>query len=619
MALSDDQLAEVAFLSGFNPDGTLAATSFHTWNFNAPPTYSSTSTEDKWGGTTAGTAGGTVTYAFAKNITATQQAAFEAGLQLWQDEASISFTQVAKVATADFKFERNSNNTSSYDAQFASHLVGSTTVAEPDASPQPHISIDTASGGFGTFKDNFSDGGRSFSVLVHEEGHMLGLGHAGPYNGSGNAHFTYQLTPYDSRQYSDMSYNEPSNITPAAKYDPTIDTAAWGSNDESTPMELDVLAAQRLYGAPTTGALTQAQTFGFNCTITDQTKTFFDFSNYTGGAAPVLTIYDGAATGSTLDLSGYATSSKINLNQGAFSNVDGLTSNVCIAYGTKVDTAIGGAGNDTFTVNADSDAINGGAGSNAADFAGSRSAYTIVQTGNGAGSVTNNATGAADTLTNIQTLNFADQSVSLVCFCTGTRIRTETGHVAVEELVVGDLAVTACGALRPIAWIGHRTIREPGSASWPVRVAAGAFGVGLPTRDLFMSPGHPVLVGADADGDGGHLVPIMCLVNGTTIDRVAFDEVTYWHVELDCHDILFAEGLAAESYLDWGDRGFFVEGCDHALVNPDFVVPGLAGRCRPVALDGPVVEAERRRLDGVFAMRLVRAAAWPDAGLSLAL
>jgi len=210
----------------------------------------------------------------------------------------------------------------------------------------------------------------------------------------------------------------------------------------------------------------------------------------------------------------------------------------------------------------------------------------------------------------------------VVCFAEGTFIRTVNGDVAVEDLVVGDLAVTASGARRPIRWLGHRTIDCHRHACphevYPIRVAAHAFGEGRPSRDLYLSPGHPVLIGADEDNEGGHLVPIMCLVNGTSIERVAVDEVTYWHVELDAHDILLAENLAAESYLDWGDRGFFTEAAEHALADPDFIVPGLAGRCRPVAIDGTVVDAERRRLDTVFAMRLAAMSRWPTkAGLSL--
>ena len=216
--------------------------------------------------------------------------------------------------------------------------------------------------------------------------------------------------------------------------------------------------------------------------------------------------------------------------------------------------------------------------------------------------------------TNIRGVAFAPQAAA-VCFAQGTRIATTRGDLSVEELAVGDLVVTSSGEHRPIRWLGHRNIdcrrhlcREH---VLPVRISAHAFGENLPARQLYLSPGHPVLVGADADGEGGHLVPIMCLINGTTIKRVAVNEVTYWHVELDQHDILLAEGLPAESYIDLGSRPWFV-GADGALYDPDMALPGMPGRCRPVAVDGAVVEAERRRLDRVFAMRLAGACSWPD-------
>ena len=225
----------------------------------------------------------------------------------------------------------------------------------------------------------------------------------------------------------------------------------------------------------------------------------------------------------------------------------------------------------------------------------------------------------------LQSTNYS----SAVCFCTGTLIRTARGEVAVEGLRVGDLAVTASGGLRPITWIGHRTLagRAPLCAlphdRQPIRIRQGAFGrdvfgMALPRRDLLLSPGHPVLVGADAENEGGHLVPVMCLVNGTTVARIAVADVTFWHVELDAHDILLAEGLPAESYLDWGDRPFFSDAPDHALANPDFVAPGLGLRCRPVALDGPVVERERLRLDAVFATALTACCSWDEASIAVA-
>jgi len=202
-----------------------------------------------------------------------------------------------------------------------------------------------------------------------------------------------------------------------------------------------------------------------------------------------------------------------------------------------------------------------------------------------------------------------------VCFTTGTLIRTARGEVAVEDLIVGDLAVTASGALRPITWIGYRRLEHLAPEQQPVRVRTGAFGSSLPVRDLFLSAGHPVLVGADANGEGGVLVPVMCLINGTSIAREPATQVTYWHVELDTHDILLAEGLAAESYIDGGDRAFFAEASDHALHNPDFVPAGWSARCRPVAVDGALVERERARLDAVFADVLTAHSGWDETHL----
>jgi hypothetical protein len=86
-----------------------------------------------------------------------------------------------------------------------------------------------------------------------------------------------------------------------------------------------------------------------------------------------------------------------------------------------------------------------------------------------------------------------------------------------------------------------------------VRVVAGAFGGGLPGRDLWLSPDHAVLVGEV-------LIPIRYLVNGATIVQVAVDAVTYWHVELERHEVIVAEGLPCESYLDTGNRGAFEPG-----------------------------------------------------------
>jgi hypothetical protein len=147
---------------------------------------------------------------------------------------------------------------------------------------------------------------------------------------------------------------------------------------------------------------------------------------------------------------------------------------------------------------------------------------------------------------------------------------TQHGECAVEALRVGDLVpALAGGRLARIRWIGHRRVdcrRHPQPrAVWPVRVAAGAFAPGAPTRDLWLSPDHAIW-------HHGMLVPIRYLVNGASISQLAMDEVTYWHVELAAHDVLFAEGLAVESYLDTGNRSAFGNGGDGVMAHADLAL-----------------------------------------------
>ena len=182
-----------------------------------------------------------------------------------------------------------------------------------------------------------------------------------------------------------------------------------------------------------------------------------------------------------------------------------------------------------------------------------------------------------------------------VCYASGTLIRTTRGDVAVEALEVGDLVVTASGARRPIKWLGHRDTacaRHPEPRKvWPVRVAAGALGGGLPYADLWLSPGHALCL-------DDVLYPVRALVHGDLIEQVEQDHVTYWHVELDSHDILIANGVQAESYLDTGNRSAFDNAPGVVDLHPDFEPRFTERFCRPYAESGPLVAAARYRLFG---------------------
>lgn len=190
-----------------------------------------------------------------------------------------------------------------------------------------------------------------------------------------------------------------------------------------------------------------------------------------------------------------------------------------------------------------------------------------------------------------------NQLTATPCYCEGTLIRTVAGDVAVEGLAVGDVVVTSSGQQRPISWLGSRTVecrRHPRQdEAMPVRIAANAFGDNRPARDLLVSPGHSLCI----DIVGEVLIPAVALVNGTTIIQEDVDRVTYWHVELEDHDILLAENMPAESYLDMSNRSFFADSDVVDLdASPDAQRVTHAEFCRPFHADGALVEVVRAQL-----------------------
>ena len=135
------------------------------------------------------------------------------------------------------------------------------------------------------------------------------------------------------------------------------------------------------------------------------------------------------------------------------------------------------------------------------------------------------------------------------CFLTGTAIATPAGECPVEALKIRDEVLTTQGEPKAVKWIGHRTVSTRFAdrlSSFPVLVQAGALAEGVPARDLYLSPDHALLV-------EGILVHAVALVNGLTIrqlDQMPQERFTYWHVELEDHDLILAEGTPAETFVD---------------------------------------------------------------------
>jgi hypothetical protein len=138
------------------------------------------------------------------------------------------------------------------------------------------------------------------------------------------------------------------------------------------------------------------------------------------------------------------------------------------------------------------------------------------------------------------------------CFLKGTKILTAEGERKIEELAIGDLLPTMFGGLRPIQWIGHYSIRRSDpSKPWvkdalPVRIARSALAPNVPHSDLYVTGGHALLI-------DGALVPAELLINGTTITRDEareYDELKFLHVKLESHDVIYAEGVPAETLIN---------------------------------------------------------------------
>ncbi|MFT6023343.1 MAG: hypothetical protein ACI9PY_001458 [Ascidiaceihabitans sp.] len=144
------------------------------------------------------------------------------------------------------------------------------------------------------------------------------------------------------------------------------------------------------------------------------------------------------------------------------------------------------------------------------------------------------------------------------CFTAGSLIETDRGPVLIEELREGDLVQTQDQGLQPVLGVKRSYFATAALRTnikiRPVLIKRGALGPNTPNRDMRLSPQHRVLVsGHKAElyfGSLEILVPICKLQNDSTIisDHQAND-VTYFHILLGDHAIVFVDGLASESYF----------------------------------------------------------------------
>jgi hypothetical protein len=178
------------------------------------------------------------------------------------------------------------------------------------------------------------------------------------------------------------------------------------------------------------------------------------------------------------------------------------------------------------------------------------------------------------------------------CFQRGTKISTATGERRIEDLAIGDLVPTVFGGTRPIQWIGRfRRIRSDLSKPWakdarPVRIARSALAPNIPHSDLYVTQGHALLV-------DGLLVPAGSLVNDTTISLYAaeeYDELEFFHIKLETHDAIYAEGAPCETLLRLDET--MSNSADDAREQAATEAQDV--HCAPIVCNGPRRELKTR-------------------------
>lgn len=214
------------------------------------------------------------------------------------------------------------------------------------------------------------------------------------------------------------------------------------------------------------------------------------------------------------------------------------------------------------------------------------SANSLKLTNAASASVTMNILGVGSSTLQI-TNDGTNTFVTELCFLPGTLIRTPKGDVKVEDLSIGDTAVTLGNfGSRKITWIGKGKVlatRMRRGPATPVIVRKGAIADNVPFADLHVTKAHGINI-------DNVLIPAEFLVNHRSIvwdDRA--QEVTLYHVELDAHDVLLANGAPAESFRDDGNRWLF-QNAHEATTHR------RQPSCLPVLTGGPIVDAAWKRL-----------------------
>ena len=327
-------------------------------------------------------------------LTGEGQTLARAALEHWSDATGLVFTETD--GDAQITFDDNESGA----------FAGPTAMTDDGYFESTIVNVGTDwLDAYGTDFDTYS-----FQTYIHEVGHALGLGHAGPYNGSAD-YGVDNIYTNDSWQATVMSY-----------FSQEDNTSIDASPAYVTGLQVaDYLAIQGMYGTSTT-TRDGDTTYGYGSTagnvVYDAENGFANptsFSIFDAGGVDTMN-YDGSDADQTLDL-----------REQHYSSVNGLTGNVGIATGTVIEHAAGGSGDDnlvgndadneltgndgtdTFFASGGSDVYAGGAGDDTVVFSGSEADYSVSTNASGNTVVTDNRAGSPDgtvELSGVETIQY---------------------------------------------------------------------------------------------------------------------------------------------------------------------------------------------------------------------